>query len=126
MGRPMAPRPMKPTRTTVDATSAAPYGGRSVERWRVDELVFVSQVAPYADGPAGVHGVLDQAGTAAVQLGGMHDLDTVVVDDVTGLDADRLARARALGLFTIGETPWRPDQRRVILDRLRSGALAVL
>src|SRR3954465_10760962 len=74
MGRPMAPRPMKPTRTPVDATSAAPCGGPSVERWRVDELVFVSQVAPYADGPAGVHGVLDQAATAAVQLAGMHGL----------------------------------------------------
>jgi type 1 glutamine amidotransferase len=92
----------------------------------VGELIFVTQVAPYADGPAGVHGVLDQAATAATQLGGMHDLDTVVVADVTDLDTDRLARARALGLFTIGETPWRPDQRRVILDRLRSGDLAVL
>jgi len=92
----------------------------------VGELIFVTQVAPYTDGPAGVHGVLDQAATAAAQLGGMHDLDTVVVADVAGLDADRLAIARALGLFTIGETPWRPDQRRVILERLRSGDLAVL
>jgi type 1 glutamine amidotransferase len=92
----------------------------------VGELIFVTQVAPYADGPAGVHGVLDQAAIAAAQLGGMHDLDTVVIADVADLDADRLARARALGLFTIGETPWRPEQRRVILDRLRSGGLAVL
>ena len=53
------------------------------------ELVFVAQVAPYVDGPAGVHGVLDQAATAAAQLARMHDLTPVIVTDVE-LDLLRL------------------------------------
>jgi type 1 glutamine amidotransferase len=90
------------------------------------ELIFVSQVAPYVDGPAGVHGVLDQAATGIAQLAGLHDLVAVEVTDVRELDAGRLARARALVLFTIGETPWTADQRAVILRRLRAGTLAVV
>ena len=37
-----------------------------------DRLFFVAQVAPYADGPAGVHGVLDQAAAqiAWLEIGG--------------------------------------------------------
>ncbi len=42
------------------------------------------------------------------------------------LDADTIAGARALALFTIGETPWSTPQRTVILERLRAGSLAVL
>jgi type 1 glutamine amidotransferase len=90
------------------------------------ELVFVSQVAPYRDGPAGVHGVLEQATTAVAQLAGMHELEAVPVVDVTTLDPTRLARAGALVLFTIGETPWSAAQRSVILERVRAGELAVL
>jgi type 1 glutamine amidotransferase len=91
-----------------------------------EELVFVAQVAPYVDGPAGVHGVLDQAATAAAQLARMHDLTPVIVTDVGDLDVDRFARARALVLFTIGETPWSARQRASIVERLRAGALAVV
>ena len=32
------------------------------------ELLYVTQVAPYRDGPAGVHGVLDQSATAMAEL----------------------------------------------------------
>jgi len=90
------------------------------------ELVFVSQVAPYRDGPAGVHGVLDQATTGVTQLAGMHDLAALPVTDVTTLDPGRLGRARVLALFTIGETPWSRAQRSVILERVRTGELAIL
>jgi type 1 glutamine amidotransferase len=90
------------------------------------ELLFVTQVAPYADGPAGVHGVLDQAAVGVAQVAELHGLTPVRVDDVRTLPDERLAAARALALFTIGETPWRDSQRAAILDRWRAGALAVV
>ena len=33
-----------------------------------DDMLIVTQVAPYADGPAGVHGVLAQAATGLSEL----------------------------------------------------------
>jgi len=91
-----------------------------------EALVFVSQVAPYGDGPAGVHGVLDQAATAMGQLARMHDLTPAVVADVGELAVETLATARVLAMFTIGETPWTAAHRAVVLERLRQGDLAVL
>jgi hypothetical protein len=90
------------------------------------ELLFVTQVAPYVDGPAGVHGVLDQAAVGVAQIAGIHDLGSRRVDDVRTLADDDLARARALALFTIGETPWSDAQRTTIVERQRAGDLAVL
>jgi len=91
-----------------------------------DRLLFVTQVAPYADGPAGVHGVLDQAAVGVGQVAEMHGLVPQRVDDVRTLDPAQVAQARALALFTIGETPWSAAQRAAILDRLRAGSLSVL
>jgi type 1 glutamine amidotransferase len=91
-----------------------------------DTLLFVTQVAPYADGPAGVHGVLDQAAVGVAQVAELHGLDPQRVHDVRALDADAIVDARALALFTIGETPWSDAQRGAIIDRLRAGLLAVL
>ena len=70
-------------------------------------MLIVTQVAPYADGPAGVHGVLGQAATGLSELAGLAGL----VPDrgrPTSRDVspDDLAAARVLALFTIGETPW--------------------
>src|SRR4029077_13129369 len=84
------------------------------------------QVAPYRDGPAGVHGVLDQAAVGVAQIGELHGLATRRVVDVRTLDVDVLRRARALALFTIGETPWSAEQRDTIRGRVRDGALALL
>ena len=89
-------------------------------------LLFVTQVAPYLDGPAGVHGVLDQAAVGVAQVAELHGLRAHRVDDVRDLDDDALAGARALALFTIGETPWSSRQRTTIVDRVRTGALAVV
>lgn len=89
-------------------------------------LLFVTQVAPYADGPAGVHGVLDQAAVGVAQVAELHGLAPARVDDVRRLDLDSVSSARVLALFTIGETPWSAAQRRVIVDRLRAGDLSVL
>lgn len=89
-------------------------------------LLFVTQVAPYADGPAGVHGVLDQAATGVAEVAELAGLRARRVDDVRELAPEDVASARALALFTIGETPWNDAQRQAIVDRLRAGALAVL
>ena len=64
-----------------------------------DRLLFVTQVAPYRDGPAGVHGVLDQAAVGVAQVAELHGLQPQRVDDVRTLDAAALrdaARARAV------------------------------
>jgi hypothetical protein len=91
-----------------------------------DRLLFVTQVAPYRDGPAGVHGVLDQAATGVAQVAELHGLDALRIDDVRALDAAALRDARALTLFTIGETPWSDEQQAVILERVRAAELAVV
>lgn len=91
-----------------------------------DSLLFVTQVAPYRDGPAGVHGVLDQAAAGVEQVAELHGLAAGRVDDVRTLDADDLARARVLALFTIGETPWSDAQRAAVMSAVRAGRLAVL
>lgn len=91
-----------------------------------ESLLFVTQVAPYRDGPAGVHGVLDQAAVGVAQLAELHGLTAERVDDVRSIDAATLRDARALALFTIGETPWSVEQRAAILTRVRAGDLAVV
>jgi type 1 glutamine amidotransferase len=89
-------------------------------------LLFVTQVAPYRDGPAGVHGVLDQAAVGVAQLAEMHGMDATRVDDVRGLAPDAIANARAVALFTIGETPWSAEQRAEMADGVRSGRVALV
>ena len=89
-------------------------------------LLYVTQVAPYRDGPAGVHGVLDQSSTAVAQLAESAGLEFRRVTDVRELNADTLAAAGLLALFTIGETPWSMEQQTTILDGLRAGRTSVL
>ena len=91
-----------------------------------DRLLFVTQVAPYRDGPAGVHGVLDQAAVGLSQIAELHGLATQRVDDVRTIDGAALRDARALALFTIGETPWSAEQKSAILTGVRAGSLAML
>ena len=89
-------------------------------------LLYVTQVAPYRDGPAGVHGVLDQSAMAVFELAGLAGLAPRRVGDVGQLDPSELAAARVVGLFTIGETPWSDEQRAALLDGVRSGRMAVV
>ncbi len=91
-----------------------------------ESLLFITQVAPYVDGPAGVHGVLDQATRAMSEIADLHGLRARAADDVRVLGDDEIDRARALALFTIGETPWSMTQRAEIMSRTRKGKLAVL
>jgi type 1 glutamine amidotransferase len=89
-------------------------------------MLVVTEVAPYADGPAGVHGVLGQAATALAELAEMAGLAPIRVPRVADLSPDRLDRGGVLALFTIGETPFSPEQRRVIETAWREGRLSVL
>ena len=90
-----------------------------------DSLLFVTQVAPYRDGPAGVHGVLDQAGVGIGQIAEMHGLRAQRVGDVRDVSVDAISAARALVLFTIGETPWSVEQQNAIIEGVRAGRLAI-
>jgi hypothetical protein len=91
-----------------------------------DNMLIVTQVAPYVDGPAGVHGVLGQATTGLVELAELSGLSPVVVDDVRELAPDQMASARVLALFTIGETPFSAGQRSEAFGAWRTGDLRVL
>lgn len=89
-------------------------------------MVYITQVAPYRSGPAGVHGVLGQSVPAMEQLAERSGLDFRHVTDVRRLRVEDLAEARVVALFTIGETPWTGAQRRALLEGVRSGRIAVL
>jgi uncharacterized protein len=89
-------------------------------------MLIVTQVAPYVDGPAGVHGVLGQAATGLEELARMAGLVPTVVTDVGDLSPDRLAAIRVLTLFTIGETPWTADQKEAVHRSWRDGHLRIL
>jgi type 1 glutamine amidotransferase len=89
-------------------------------------MLIVTQVAPYADGPAGVHGVLGQATTALRELAEFAGLAPVVVDDVRDLSPHQLGGPGVLALFTIGETPFTTDQRAALVESWRAGRLGVL
>lgn len=91
-----------------------------------DEMLIVTQVAPYVDGPAGVHGVLGQAATGLSELASMTGLSPTVVTDVADVSPDRLAAARVLALFTIGETPWSAAQRVAVQQAWQEGGLRLL
>ncbi len=89
-------------------------------------MFIVTDVAPYQDGPAGVHGVLPQAALALAELAGMAGLDPRRVQDVAEASPEALAAGGVLALFTIGETPWSGAQRAAITDGVRSGRLGLL
>lgn len=91
-----------------------------------EPMLIVTQVAPYTDGPAGVHGVLAQATTALCQLAEIAGLSPVVVDDVRDLSPHQLGARGVLALFTIGETPFSPAQKAALLDSWHAGRLNVL
>jgi type 1 glutamine amidotransferase len=89
-------------------------------------MLIVTQVAPYVDGPAGVHGVLGQAATGLSELADLAGLSPIVVTDVRDVSPDALAAARVLALFTIGETPWSEEQKKAAFDSWCSGGLRIL
>jgi type 1 glutamine amidotransferase len=91
-----------------------------------DTMLIVTQVAPYTEGPAGVHGTLTQATAALSELADLAGLSPTPVPDVRALSPAQLGAARVLALFTIGETPWSDDQKATVHDAWRAGRLRVL
>jgi hypothetical protein len=91
-----------------------------------DTMLIVTQVAPYVDGPAGVHGTLTQATTALCELADLAGLSATVVTDVRDLSPRQLDSAHVLSLFTIGETPWSAEQKQATQAAWSSGHLRVL
>ncbi len=89
-------------------------------------MYIVTQVAPYVDGPAGVHGVLGQATTGLAELARLSDLEPVAVADVADVAPAELDNGGVLALFTIGETPFTAAQRQAVSGAWRAGRLAVL
>jgi type 1 glutamine amidotransferase len=89
-------------------------------------LLYVTQVAPYKSGPAGVHGVLDQSATAMAQLAEAAGLSFRRVHDVRALDDAALTAARVVALFTIGETPWSDTQQTALLHGLHTGRTSLV
>ena len=89
-------------------------------------MLILTQVAPYVDGPAGVHGVLGQATTALAELAALRGLVPVVVGDVADLSPAALRQPGVLALFTIGETPFSDEQRRAVEAGWHDGSLRVL
>jgi type 1 glutamine amidotransferase len=94
-------------------------------------LVFVGDVSPYRHGevgqaPAGVHRSLGSAAIAFEEVASLCGLRPRTVRHVGDLGVDELEQARALVLFTIGETPWTEEQKRVIVRRWVEGAMGVV
>jgi type 1 glutamine amidotransferase len=89
-------------------------------------LLYVTQVSPYRDGPAGVHGVLEQSATAMAQLAESAGMTCQRVANVRTLEPAELAGARVVVLFTIGETPWSQSQQTALLEGTRAGRISVL
>ena len=93
----------------------------------------MTQVSPYspqatyhtAMGLAGAHGVLPQAWLAFRQIAEVVGLRPRLVEDVRELLVDEVA-ARAVVLFTIGETPWSAAQRDALLGAVRAGTTALV
>jgi type 1 glutamine amidotransferase len=64
--------------------------------------------------------------SAFAEIAGIRSWSTARVENVAALPEADLASTRVLALFTIGEVPWTPAQRALILERLRAGELAVV
>lgn len=86
-----------------------------------ETLLYITQAASYRDGPAGVHGVLPQSAIAVAELAERRGLEAHWIQDVRQLADEELASARAVALFTIGETPWSESQKAALLSGVRDG-----
>jgi type 1 glutamine amidotransferase len=94
-------------------------------------LLYVSDVSPYRspDGHytvAGVHQSLGSAARAFEEISLLCGLEYCEVVRARDATAELLAQARVLVLFTIGETPWSVEQRRLIEERVASGDLGLV
>jgi uncharacterized protein len=100
-----------------------------------DLLIYVTEVAPYAESErrpdaqrrlAGAHSVLPQSIASMRQFAHLAGLRFAHFEAVSLITAQQLQETRVLALFTIGETPWSDAQKEVILQRVRSGAMGFM
>ena len=90
-------------------------------------MLIVTQVAPYVDGPAGVHGTLPQAVTALSELADLAGLTPVPVSDVRDVSPDLLAaRPASWRSSPSGRRRGRPSTRAPCTRRGADGHLRVL
>lgn len=94
-------------------------------------LLFVADVSAYrgADGRrtvAGVHQSLGSAARVFEEISSLYELEFLGVTRVRDATEELLSRARVLVLFTIGETPWTLEQRRIIEERVANGDLRLV
>ena len=94
-------------------------------------LLYLSDVSPYAgvDGspqPGRCPPVARSAMTAFEEIAGLCGLEFRGVTRAPDATAELLSGARVLVLFTIGETPWAPEQRRIVEERAAAGALGIV
>ena len=94
-------------------------------------LVYLADVSPYVapDGhrrAAGVHQSLGSARVAFEEIAGLCSLGFRAVARVGDATPELFRGARVLVLFTIGETPWDPEQRRIVEERAATGALGIV
>ncbi len=88
-----------------------------------DRLLFVGQVAPYRDGPAGVHGVLDQAARAVAQLAELQGLRRCTASTTSARSRRRRCVKRARSCCSrSARRPGVPNSRRD--PRSRAGGRA--
>ena len=112
--------------TTALSNTAPGYGRARYVAPVSDRLLFVTQVAPYPDGPAGVHGVLDQAAVGVGQVAELHGLRPQRVDDVR--DAHRSTRSATRARSRCSRSARRrgaPSSSTAILEQVRAGRLAI-
>ena len=126
MGSPIAPSPMNPTFMAVDAT--APRIGYATSG---DDVRVRFRAALRHPGRAvrrRARGRARCARPGRVGVAEVAELHGLVPRTLTTCGPWRptVSVARALALFTIGETPWSAAQRAAILGRLRGGGLSVL
>jgi type 1 glutamine amidotransferase len=97
-------------------------------------LLYVTDVSPYAASPghtepaqrmAGAHGVLGQSAIAVAELAAAAGLGFAHAPSSAAIEPGVLEDTRVLALFTIGDTPWTPNQRELIASRTRSGELGL-
>ena len=108
-------------RPDARARLRALIGATTVRRMGA-ELLFVTQVAPYRRRTRGrARGARPGRRRRRADRGAAWSARATRSPTCARLEPEVLASARALALFTIGETPWAVEQRGAILDGVRSG-----
>jgi uncharacterized protein len=64
--------------------------------------------------------------TAFEEVAGLCGLEFRGLTRARDATLELLSEARVLVLFTIGETPWAPEQKRIVEERTTSGALGIV